>query len=221
MIWNPFRVAGDVVHLLSFIIILAKILATRQVHGLSFRSSALQCLIFYTRYVNILWVHRFWWNIIFKVLFLSLTTAIAFLIRFKRPYCFTYDKKHDVFPIWPLILGAIVATALFHRRNTFANIIWTFSEFLEVVVILPQSMMLRRFAEDHEGCVETLTSQYIFSLGLYRLFYICNWVFRKYTEPLYWNPVVWTCGTIQTILVSDFMYYFFKSVMNKKKFTLP
>jgi hypothetical protein len=48
------------------------------------------------------------------------------------------------------------------------------------VAILPQLFMLQK-----QGGAESLTGHYILLLGLYRLFYILNWIYRYATEPHY------------------------------------
>lgn len=57
---------------------------------------------------------------------------------------------------------------------------WAFSIYLEAVAILPQLFMLQK-----QGGAESLTGHYILLLGLYRLFYILNWIYRYATEDHY------------------------------------
>ena len=42
-----------------------------------------------------------------------------------------------------------------------------------------------------QGGAESLTGHYILLLGLYRLFYILNWIYRYATEPHYMQLIVW------------------------------
>jgi len=42
------------------------------------------------------------------------------------------------------------------------QILWTFSEYLEAVAIIPQLVLLQRLKE-----VENLTSNYVFAIGAY------------------------------------------------------
>lgn len=69
---------------------------------------------------------------------------------------------------------------LFFKRTTYVDeidefvlfqVLWTFSIYLEAVAILPQLFMLSKTGE-----AETITSHYLFALGLYRALYIVNWV---------------------------------------------
>ena len=46
------------------------------------------------------------------------------------------------------------------------------------------------------GGSENLTSHYIFLLGMYRLFYLFNWVYRYANEEQYFQPIVWVSGAL-------------------------
>ena len=57
------------------------------------------------------------------------------------------------------------------------------------------------------GEAETITSHYLFALGLYRGLYIVNWVYRFYMEEFYdWIAIV--AGCVQTALYCDFFYLY-------------
>jgi len=56
------------------------------------------------------------------------------------------------------------------------------------------------------GNVENLTGNYVFVLGLYRGFYLLNWIYRYVAEQHVTDTIVWVCGTIQTLLYVDFFY---------------
>ena len=57
------------------------------------------------------------------------------------------------------------------------EILWTFSIYLESVAILPQLFMVQKTGE-----AESITSHYLFALGIYRFLYILNWIYRYYVE---------------------------------------
>lgn len=65
------------------------------------------------------------------------------------------------------------------------------------------------------GEAETITTHYLFALGLYRALYIPNWLYRYFAEG-YVDPIPWVAGTIQTILYSDFFWiYYTKYVVTR------
>lgn len=72
-----------------------------------------------------------------------------------------------------LVGPCLILALLFHYRLTVAEILWSFSIFLESVAILPQLFMLQRTGE-----AETITTHYLAALGAYRALYIPNWIYR-------------------------------------------
>ena len=86
---------------------------------------------------------------------------------------------------------------------------WTFSIYLESVAILPQLFMISKTGE-----AESITSHYLFALGLYRGLYILNWVYRYYTEGFF-DLIAIVAGCVQTVLYCDFFYlYITKGLLN-------
>lgn len=158
----------------------------------------------------------------------------------------THDPNIDTFKVQYLLGGSLVLAALFPYRYQFTEvshpvlihpelsqvpliifmadkllfgnrlqILWAFSIWLESVAILPQLFMLQRTGE-----AETITTHYLFALGLYRALYIPNWLYRYFAEG-YVDQIAWLAGTVQTILYSDFFwiyytkYVFFFSLLSR------
>lgn len=82
------------------------------------------------------------------------------------------------------------------------QILWTFSIYLESVAILPQLFMISKTGE-----AESITSHYLFCLGIYRALYLFNWVYRYYFEG-YFDLIAVVAGCVQTILYCDFFYLY-------------
>jgi ER lumen protein retaining receptor len=61
------------------------------------------------------------------------------------------------------------------------------------------------------GKTETITTHYLFALGIYRALYILNWIWRFFTDslPHRLEPVAILAGVMQTILYSDFFYLYY------------
>jgi ER lumen protein retaining receptor len=85
----------------------------------------------------------------------------------------THDPAIDTFRAEYLVGPSIVLSLIFNYRFTPAEILWSFSIFLESVAILPQLFMLQRTGE-----AETITTHYLAALGAYRALYIPNWIYR-------------------------------------------
>lgn len=82
------------------------------------------------------------------------------------------------------------------------QILWTFSIYLESVAILPQLFMISKTGE-----AETITTHYLFCLGMYRALYLFNWIWRFYFEGFF-DMIAIVAGVVQTILYCDFFYLY-------------
>lgn len=86
------------------------------------------------------------------------------------------------------------------KYSTVLEVLWSFSIYLEAVAILPQLMMLQRTGE-----AETITTHYLFALGMYRGLYIPNWIYRYFADDTV-DPIAVVAGVVQTVLYGDFFY---------------
>ncbi|CDR97371.1 ER lumen protein retaining receptor, putative [Babesia bigemina] len=215
---NVFRLAGDMCHLASLIILILKLKLSKNCLGISSRMQELYFIVFASRYLDLLFYYISLYNTVFKVLFLLTTAYTVYLIRFSAPIAQTYNRKMDRFPYEKYLLGPVFVLAVFTtNRYRVLDIMWTYSIWLESVAILPQLTMLYQQRE-----VENITSHYVVTMGLYRALYLLNWGYRYFFEtPPYICKVCWIAGIIQTALYADFFYYFAKSKWYGKRLVLP
>ena len=114
----------------------------------------------------------------------------------------THDPNIDTFKSRYLLGGAALLALIFPSQYVLSEILWTFSIWLESVAILPQLFMVQRTGE-----AETLTTHYIFALGVYRALYIPNWLWRYFVDG-YSEPIAVVAGLVQTALYCDFFYIY-------------
>ncbi|ODQ59980.1 hypothetical protein WICANDRAFT_92071 [Wickerhamomyces anomalus NRRL Y-366-8] len=145
--------------------------------------------------------------------FIGSSIYIVYLMLFKFKNSET--QKIDNFKIEYLIGGSFLLSLIFNYGFQFTEILWSFSLWLESVAILPQLFMLQRTGE-----AQTLTTHYIFALGIYRALYIPNWFYRWFAEGRFDALAVFT-GIIQTLIYSDFFYIYYNRVLKGLKFELP
>lgn len=132
------------------------------------------------------------YNTLMKLFFIGSSGYILYLMRYKyRP---TQDPAIDTFRLEYLLGPCAVLSLIFNYKlsvilslsraghaahpevdaSTVIEILWAFSIYLEAVAILPQLFILQRTGE-----AETITTHYLFALGLYRAMYIPNWIYRS------------------------------------------
>ncbi|KIW29030.1 uncharacterized protein PV07_04879 [Cladophialophora immunda] len=211
---NLFRLLADLSHLVSIFILLHKMKVSNSCSGISFKTQALYFLVYVTRYLDLFWTFTdSAWNTIFKLIFLS--SSLYTLYVMLNDYKPTHDPNLDTFRVSYLTGGSAVLALLFPYRYTLPEVLWAFSIWLESVAILPQLFMLQRTGE-----AETITTHYLFALGIYRALYIPNWIYRWFAEG-HFDPIAVVAGVIQTVLYSDFFWVYYTKVLKGKSFKLP
>ncbi|XP_013199668.1 ER lumen protein-retaining receptor [Amyelois transitella] len=210
---NIFRLCGDLSHLLAIIILLLKIWKTRSCAGISGKSQILFSIVYTARYVDLLTTFISPYNTIMKVFFIvgSYGTVYLMYVKFKA----TYDHNHDTFRIEFLLIPSVVLALLINHEFTVLEVLWTFSIYLEAVAILPQLFLVSKTGE-----AESITSHYLFALGMYRTLYLFNWVYRYVFEGHY-EIIAIVAGIVQTVLYCDFFYLYITKVLKGKKLQLP
>jgi ER lumen protein retaining receptor len=77
----------------------------------------------------------------------------------------------DNFPHFKVLMpAALVMTLIVNSGWESWEFVWSYSLWLESIAFIPQIVMLNKIR-----VVENITSHYVFTLGLYRFFYILNW----------------------------------------------
>jgi len=204
---NVFRLLGDASHLLSFVVMFWKLFTSGSVSGISLKTQEIYVIVFIFRYLDLFWNFLSIYNWIMKLIFIASSVSIVYIMRFGKPHKDTYSKDDDAFPYMYLIIpAALLGVAVNQDHESPFEMCWAFSIYLEAVAILPQLFMLQK-----QGGAESLTSHYILLLGLYRLFYLLNWVYRYNTEEHYMQLIVWISGIVQTALYLDFFYTYVKA----------
>jgi len=210
---NIFRLAGDISHLFALIILLVKIWKTRSCAGVSGRSQILFALVYTTRYLDLFIAFISPYNTFMKIIFIaaSYATLVSIFWKFRS----TYDRHHDTFRVELLVLPCIALSLFLNHDFSVLEILWTFSIYLEALAILPQLFMLSK-----TGDAETITSHYLFALGMYRALYILNWIYRYHYEEFF-DPIAVVSGCVQTVLYADFFYLYVTRVLKTGKPILP
>ena len=69
MFMNFFRIAGDMCHLLSFLVMFWKLRASQSCAGISLKTQELYALVFVARYLDLFWNFLSMYNWVMKVRF--------------------------------------------------------------------------------------------------------------------------------------------------------
>lgn len=93
-----FQLIGDFLHLIAVLMLLLKILANKNVIGLSYKTQELFLVVFLTRYSDMI-LEMHWGSVYFnvmRILFVAVTAYTIYVMRFKRPYKMVTDRSSRV-----------------------------------------------------------------------------------------------------------------------------
>lgn len=85
---DVFQLIGDFLHLVAILLLLLKILASKNVVGLSYRTQELFIVAFISRYSDMI-LENHWGSMYFnlmRLIFISINGLTIYYMRTKRPY---------------------------------------------------------------------------------------------------------------------------------------
>jgi len=83
-----FQLLGDFLHLIAIVMLLLKILANKNVIGISYKTQEMYFIVFLTRYSDMI-LESHWGSLYFnamRFIFIGITAYTIYLIRIKRPH---------------------------------------------------------------------------------------------------------------------------------------
>lgn len=194
-----------------------RLISKKNAHGISVRAQVLYLIVFVVRYLDLFTTYYSFYNTLMKIFYISSTAAIIGAIYCYEPLRDTCDLARDTFSHWKLLVVPsflfamivhIVGSQYSYNGFDFMELLWTFSICLEPVAILPQLFLIFRYRE-----IDTILwiYEYILFKGIYRAFYILNWIYRSLVEPHYKHHfLVYACGVLQTLVYADFLLFYCK-----------
>jgi len=112
---DVFQLIGDFLHLIAVLMLLLKILANKNVIGISYKTQEIYLIVFVTRYSDMLIEHH-WGSLYFnsmRFIFVGISVYTIYVMRFKRPYLMVlFDLSRAM--ILNLTLSLIGASILHH-----------------------------------------------------------------------------------------------------------
>ena len=177
--------------------------------GVSIKSQVLYIIVFTARYLDLFTVYISFYNSFMKLIYIASTTRIIYEMKVVEPTKSTYSSTQDEFDIlkYSIAPSALLALMIEFTLNSFhfdgLELLWTYSIIQEVTAMVPQ-LRIAYFNRHIQSEIKLA----ILFMGLYRFFYILNWIYRANTEANYLHHwVVYICGVLQVAIYSDFFYH--------------
>ncbi|RVW83765.1 ER lumen protein-retaining receptor A [Vitis vinifera] len=119
---NIFRLAGDMTHLMSILVLLLKIYATKSCSGISLKTQELYALVFLTRYLDLFTDFISVYNTVMKLVFIGSSLAIVWCMRMHRTVKRSYDGQLDTFRHYFLVAACFLSALIVHEKFTFQEV---------------------------------------------------------------------------------------------------
>lgn len=107
--------------------------------GISLKTQELYALVFATRYLDIFVIYISLYNTVMKLIFLGTSFSIVWYMRYHKVVRKSYDKDHDTFRHYFLVLPCFVLALLINNKFTFREVgRLTFSwDFWDIILFMP------------------------------------------------------------------------------------
>ena len=139
---NIFRLAGDMFHVLSILVLLLRLRVAKNAIGISIKTQELYLLVFVTRYLDLFTTYYSLYNSIMKILYISATAYIIYMVRYTEPYKTNFDKAQDSFQHWEFAALPCAFIALITNFILGSNPFFSISFFVEVLVQFKKSLKM-------------------------------------------------------------------------------
>ena len=109
---NIFRFVGDMCHLGSILVLYLRLKVTKNAAGISIKTQELYLLVFITRYLDLFTTFYSLYNTLMKILYISFTAYIIYMVRKTEPFKTNYDQLQDSFLHWQFAVAPCAVLAI-------------------------------------------------------------------------------------------------------------
>ena len=224
---HVWRMLGDGMHALSVLMFLVIVGVKGNGSGISLKSQVLYLLVFMSRYLDLFTTFYSWYNTLMKVFFLGCTVTMISILVNVEPARSTYSMAQDSCNHWNLVIGSAVFAMIIHlvgsgvvdikggsgqefevhlEHYSWLSYLWTFSVCLEPLAMVPQLYIFFK-----NRLLNRDIRLAIFFMGVYRIFYLCFWVFRarvvSQAPDQRHHLLLYFSGGMQVLVYFDFFVY--------------
>lgn len=99
-------------HILSIVVLVLRLRVTKNAVGISIKTQELYLLVFVTRYLDLFTNYYSLYNSVMKVVYISSTALIIYMVRYTEPFKSNYDGAQDSFLHWKFAVAPVAVIAL-------------------------------------------------------------------------------------------------------------
>jgi ER lumen protein retaining receptor len=114
---NLFRLAADLCHVLSIVVLILHLRVSKIAIGISLKTQDLRLIVFVTRYLDLFTSFYSYYNSLMKILYITATAYIIYMIKGMEPYKSNFDEAGDSFLHYRFAVAPCVVLAVVTRLN--------------------------------------------------------------------------------------------------------
>ncbi|XP_021736931.1 putative ER lumen protein-retaining receptor C28H8.4 [Chenopodium quinoa] len=213
--YTYFYIAAQLAHSIGILVLIYKLTITKTCSGLSVKTQELTAIFLTIRLVSHFTFTRDIYIALDCITLVS-TLWVIYMIRFKLKN--TYLKELDNMPLYYVLVPCFIIAVIGNPGSGIIGVLYMFSKTIEAISVLPQLRLIQ-----NAKVVEPFTAHYVFALGVARFFSCANWIYMIIDTKgailtgigrgqLY-LIVILLAEVVQTFILTDFCYYYIKSVM--------
>ena len=109
---NAFRFIADMCHILSMLVLLLRLRVTKNAVGISIKTQELYLCVFVARYLDLFTTYISLYNSVMKILYISITSYIIYMVYITEPFKTNYERAHDSFLHWKFAVAPCAVLGL-------------------------------------------------------------------------------------------------------------
>jgi ER lumen protein retaining receptor len=109
---NIFRLAGDMFHVVSILLLLLRLRVAKNAVGISMKTQEMYLIVFVARYLDLFTTFYSVYNSVMKVLYITTTAYILYMVRATEPFKTNYDAVQDSFLHWRFAVAPCAVVAV-------------------------------------------------------------------------------------------------------------
>lgn len=204
--WNAYRYIGDFLHLFGMLVMVLTLFKNQSLTGFSIKTSIIYLVLYVSRYLDLFTRSLSMYLTVFKCSYITLS-SVPVVLFFKWDG-YGYERRKDTVNVFALFLGCFILGIFTADHMHFVSVMWTFSQYLEAVALIPQYVFCYREPDKSEPGIVL----FIVAIGFYRVFYACNWIYKKIAVAHYSDVHSWIAGFVEILFFADFLLHHFKGL---------
>jgi ER lumen protein retaining receptor len=109
---NIFRLGGDFSHVVSILLLILRLRVSKNAVGISMKTQELYLIVFLTRYLDLFTMFYSLYNTMMKIMFITATSYILYMVRATEPFKTNYDQAQDSFLHWKFAVAPCAVLAV-------------------------------------------------------------------------------------------------------------